>query len=149
MWVWQRQLRGCKEEMSGECYILLLNIYLQRKVSFDIQVPLKVSILAWRLLRDRLPTKAYLVSRGILSSEAHYYVFGCGAVESAQHLFLSCSIFGSLWALVTGGHKAVALLCNSSGWLAFGLCGTSETLDCSEGSKLISTYVGQDQDFFI
>ncbi|GAU10877.1 hypothetical protein TSUD_425420, partial [Trifolium subterraneum] len=32
------------------------------------QVPLKVSILAWRLLRDRLPTKANLISRGCLSS---------------------------------------------------------------------------------
>ncbi|PNX65088.1 cysteine-rich receptor-like protein kinase, partial [Trifolium pratense] len=31
------------------------------------QVPLKVSIFAWRLLRDRLPTKPNLVTRGILS----------------------------------------------------------------------------------
>ncbi|GAU44198.1 hypothetical protein TSUD_373340 [Trifolium subterraneum] len=53
------------------------------------QVPLKVSIFAWRLLRDRLPTKANLVTRGIISSEAHYCVSGCGVVESAQHLFLS------------------------------------------------------------
>ncbi|GAU10896.1 hypothetical protein TSUD_427040, partial [Trifolium subterraneum] len=49
------------------------------------QVPLKVSILAWRLLRDRLPTKANLISRGILPVEDHLCVFGCGAVESAQH----------------------------------------------------------------
>jgi hypothetical protein len=31
-------------------------------------VPLKVSIFAWRLLRDKLPTKANLVSRGIISA---------------------------------------------------------------------------------
>ncbi|XP_045802267.1 uncharacterized protein LOC123895832 [Trifolium pratense] len=65
------------------------------------QVPLKVSICAWRLLRDRLPTKANLVTRGILSTEAHLCVFGCREVESAQHLFLYCSSLGSLWSLVS------------------------------------------------
>ncbi|CAJ2673841.1 unnamed protein product [Trifolium pratense] len=63
-------------------------------------VPLKVSIFAWRLLRDRLPTKSNLVTRGILSSPAQLCVAGCGEVESAHHLFISCSFFGSLWALV-------------------------------------------------
>jgi hypothetical protein len=61
------------------------------------EVPLKVSIFAWRLLQDMLPTKSNLVARGILSSEAHYCVSGCGAIESAQHLFCSCSTFSSLW----------------------------------------------------
>ncbi|CAJ2644200.1 unnamed protein product [Trifolium pratense] len=65
------------------------------------QVPLKVSICAWRLLRDRLPTKANLVIRGILSTEAHLCVSGCGEVETVQHLFLYCSSFGSIWSLVS------------------------------------------------
>ncbi|CAJ2655494.1 unnamed protein product [Trifolium pratense] len=64
------------------------------------QVPLKVSILAWRLLRDRLPTKVNLVTRGVLSSTAHSCIFGCGEAESAHHLFISCSTVGSLWDLV-------------------------------------------------
>ncbi|CAJ2637850.1 unnamed protein product [Trifolium pratense] len=64
------------------------------------QVPLKVSIFAWRLLRDRLPTKVNLVTRGVLSSTAHSCVFGCEAAESAHHLFISCSTVGSLWDLV-------------------------------------------------
>ncbi|GAU10785.1 hypothetical protein TSUD_426140, partial [Trifolium subterraneum] len=55
------------------------------------QVPLKVSILAWRLLRDRLPTKVNLSYRGILPAGDSLCVSGCGAVESAQHVFLSCS----------------------------------------------------------
>jgi hypothetical protein len=61
---------------------------------------LKASIFAWRLLRDRLPTKTNLVARGIISLEAHVCVSSCGGIESAQHLFLSCITFGSLWALV-------------------------------------------------
>ncbi|MCI01485.1 heat-shock protein, partial [Trifolium medium] len=64
------------------------------------QVPLKVSIFAWRLLRDRLPTKSNLVVRGIISPEAHFCVSRCGGVETAQHLFLPCNTFGSLWSLV-------------------------------------------------
>jgi hypothetical protein len=53
------------------------------------QVPLKVSIFAWRLLRDRLPTKDNLLTRCIISSEAHFCVFGCGGIESTQHLLLT------------------------------------------------------------
>lgn len=64
------------------------------------QVPLKVSIFAWRLLRDRLPTKTNLVSHGILPPDLHFCASGCGGIETAQHLFLSCGVFGSLWPLV-------------------------------------------------
>ncbi|GAU24512.1 hypothetical protein TSUD_156240 [Trifolium subterraneum] len=98
------------------------------------QVPLKVSILAWRLLRDRLPNKANLVTRDILSPEAHFCVSGCGAVESDQHLFLSCSTFGQLWPLEALG--GVALLCNSYGLLAFGLYGMSEIPDVSVAQQI-------------
>ncbi|GAU18975.1 hypothetical protein TSUD_178920 [Trifolium subterraneum] len=65
------------------------------------QVPLKVSIIVWRLLRDRLPTKGNLTYRGVLPVGDSHCVSGCGAVESAQHVFLSCSTFGSLWSLVS------------------------------------------------
>jgi hypothetical protein len=64
------------------------------------QVPLKVSILAWHLLRDWLPTKTNLVARVILSLNLDQCVTCCGGAESAQHLFLSCGTFGSLWPLV-------------------------------------------------
>jgi hypothetical protein len=46
------------------------------------QVPLKVSIFSWRLLRDRLPTKANLVTRGIISPDLHLCVTRCGGVET-------------------------------------------------------------------
>jgi hypothetical protein len=60
-------------------------------------VPLKVSILDRRLLRNRLPTKSNLAVRGILGSDVHLCVSGCGEVETAQHLFVSCPIFRDLW----------------------------------------------------
>jgi hypothetical protein len=59
------------------------------------QVPLKVSIFPWRLVRDKLHTKVNLVSRGIITPKDHLCV-----AESAQHLFLSCKFFDYLWKSV-------------------------------------------------
>ncbi|GAU30517.1 hypothetical protein TSUD_18970 [Trifolium subterraneum] len=110
-WEWRRQLWAWEEELVRECQDLLSDFSLQAQ-SPDVwqwhpdtangySVPLKVSILAsWRLLRDRLPTRANLAARGIISPAAHFCVSGCGDVESAQHLFLFCSTFGSLWSSV-------------------------------------------------
>jgi hypothetical protein len=61
------------------------------------QVPLKVSIVAWRLLKDRLPTRNNLVRRGIVQVAGTMCVAGCGNEESAAHLFPHCGVFGSLW----------------------------------------------------
>jgi hypothetical protein len=47
-----------------------------------------------------LPTKSNLAIRGIIPPEVQFCVVGCGVVESAHHLFISCSIFGSLWTSV-------------------------------------------------
>ncbi|CAJ2656620.1 unnamed protein product [Trifolium pratense] len=103
-WQWQSDLddvytvRGAYQFLTSQDAVTLDTA---SGLIWHRQVPLKVSICAWRLLRDRLPTKANLVIRGILSAEDHQCVSGCGEVESAQHLFLSCSTFGALWSLVS------------------------------------------------
>ena len=60
-------------------------------------VPLKVSIFAWRLLWNRLPTRTNLVHRGILSGAVAGCLSGCGDIETSQHLFISCDFYGTLW----------------------------------------------------
>ena len=60
-------------------------------------VPLKVVLFAWRLFRDRLPTKMNLVRRGVISNEARLCTAGCGSEETSDHLFLHCNIYGSIW----------------------------------------------------
>jgi len=60
-------------------------------------VPLKVSILVWRLLRNRFPTKTNLAVRGMLAQDAQLCVSGCGEVESVQYLFVSYPIFNDIW----------------------------------------------------
>ncbi|GAU23620.1 hypothetical protein TSUD_386090 [Trifolium subterraneum] len=103
-WQWQPDLdsgytaRGAYQLLTDQD---VASLDVAASLIWHSQVPLKVSIFAWRLLRDRLPTKANLTTRGCLSSGLLHCVSGCGEVETAQHLFLSCSIFGSLWPLVS------------------------------------------------
>lgn len=60
-------------------------------------VPSKMSIFAWRLLRNRLPTKDNLPRRHVLQNDDIGCVGGCGSEESAGHLFFGCTTFGSVW----------------------------------------------------
>jgi hypothetical protein len=47
-----------------------------------------------------LPTKVNFAIRGIISPESQSCIAGCGGMESTQHLFMYCIIFGSLWPAV-------------------------------------------------
>jgi len=60
-------------------------------------VPLKVVFFAWRLFRDRLPTKDNLLRRGVINYDSRTCVAGCDLAESSSHLFLHCNILGSVW----------------------------------------------------
>ncbi|WJX36765.1 hypothetical protein P8452_24608 [Trifolium repens] len=64
------------------------------------QVLVKASMLALRLLRNRLPTRDNLVRHHIITPDFHFCVTGCGGVETVHHLFLSCPVFSSLWSLI-------------------------------------------------
>ncbi|GAU35286.1 hypothetical protein TSUD_274880 [Trifolium subterraneum] len=111
-------------------------------------VSLKVSIFAWRLLQDKLPTKANSITRGILPKADHLCVSGCGAVESAQHLFLSCSTFRSIWHLVSSwiGSSLVTAQTLSDHFVQFA---TTKPHIVQRLGKPFTSYVGQDQDFFL
>jgi len=63
-------------------------------------VPLKVVLCAWRLSRDRLPTKDNLLRRGVIDNDSRLCVSGCGFMEISSNLFLHCYHFGSVWCLI-------------------------------------------------
>jgi len=63
-------------------------------------VPLKVSIFAWRLFRNRLPTKDNLFRRGIVHYEDQMCAGGCGMQETKYHLLLNCGFFSQVWEMV-------------------------------------------------
>jgi hypothetical protein len=90
-WQWQPDLvRGYS--VCGAYQLLTSRQLVPQDAVADLiwhwQVPLKVTVFAWRLLRDRLPTKVNLANRGIISPEALACVSGCSGM------------FGSLWPMV-------------------------------------------------
>jgi hypothetical protein len=102
-WVWRYDPDGGYSVRGAYKTLTVLDDH-DTTVTSDLiwhqQVPLKVSVTAWRLLRNRLPTKDNLVRRHIILPDATLCVTGCGGVETAHHLFLSCPVFAPLWSLV-------------------------------------------------
>jgi len=64
------------------------------------EVPLKVLIFPWRLVRNRLPTKMNLFWRRIIPQDAQLCVTGFRLLESDDPFFLLCSVLGQVWHLV-------------------------------------------------
>jgi len=60
-------------------------------------VPLKVSIFAWRLFRNRVPTKDNLLHRRILTSDELGCTTNYGEQEDIDHLFVKCDFFCRIW----------------------------------------------------
>ncbi|GAU20483.1 hypothetical protein TSUD_130400 [Trifolium subterraneum] len=102
-WIWRTNIGGGYSVRDAYSRLTALAVGTTTGASDLIwhqQVPLKVSVLAWRLLRNRLPTKDNLVARNIIPPNANLCVGGCGEPETANHLFLSCPTFAPLWILV-------------------------------------------------
>ena len=77
-------------------------------------VPLKVVLFAWRLIRDRLPTKDNLLRRGVIHFDSRLCVAGCGTIETSYHLFLHCNFLVLFGTHFTGGL--------ASQWPTLSLC---------------------------
>ena len=67
------------------------------KTIWNNEVPLKVNLFSWLLLRNRLPTMDNLIRRRILHLNTQLCAGGCSKMEDVDHLFLSCNFFGKIW----------------------------------------------------
>jgi hypothetical protein len=99
-WVWRLDPSN-GYSVSGVCHLLTSQpVQTAEAVSNFIwhkQVPLKVSVFVWCLLRNRLLTKDNLFVRGVITHGNNNCVTGCGDIETVQHMFLSCPYFAALW----------------------------------------------------
>ncbi|CAJ2661771.1 unnamed protein product [Trifolium pratense] len=108
--------RRWNSESSGMFSIKSVHLFLQSRLELFItepglldalhklwknDIPSKVGVFGWRLLLDKLPTRAALASKGILSN---YHdlpcVFCFQAVEDINHLFFSCYKVLDVWRQV-------------------------------------------------
>jgi len=100
-WRWQLDpICGYSVKKSYR-YITNSEMTLDRTLANDVwlkQIPSKVSLLVWRLLRNRLPTKDNLLRRRVINGSALTCVVGCEAFETTLHLFLNCGVSSVLWA---------------------------------------------------
>ncbi|CAJ2677955.1 unnamed protein product [Trifolium pratense] len=93
------------------CYSLLLQysntVVLESNVLGAIQklwkndVPSKVNIFGWRLLLEKLPTRAALHHRGILNNpHDNSCIFCYMQMEDCSHLFFNCSFVKGVWETI-------------------------------------------------
>ena len=95
-WLWR--LESSNDFTVRSAYKVFVNqqntfIEVSPKVLWHKDIPLKVVLFAWRLFRDRLPTKDNLIRRRIIGHGDSLCVGGCGLMGTSPHLFLHCQFF--------------------------------------------------------
>lgn len=106
-------------------------------------VPLKISLIVWRLLHNRVPTSDNLLQRGLLQNQRQLWVGGCGSNEDIDHLFLHCNSFGTIWSLISHriGYDTVNQTHISKHVLQFGHLGGISKHHCSTMNLLWLAFV--------
>ena len=99
-WIWKLDRSGYYSTQSG--YNLLWGEQSGADQNSDfadiwkLKIPAKSAVFAWRLIRDRLPTKLNLSRRQVMVNDLMCPF--CGRVEEeAAHLFFNCNNILPLW----------------------------------------------------
>ena len=99
-WIWKEDASGVYT--VGNVYKMLMRDHIDENqdgvfnVLWKVKIPCKASIFAWRLIRDRLPTKVNLRRRNVEINDPTC-PFCKNKEEDATHFFFSCSKFLRLW----------------------------------------------------
>jgi hypothetical protein len=114
MWIWSKNSYSVKE-----AYKLLLAEYetedsRDQLIAWNELVPLKVSVLVWKLLQNKIPTKDNLVKRGILSESQTSCSFGRGKEETVSHVFFECTTVTEVWQEILRWLKINSALHNTT-----------------------------------
>jgi len=100
MWSWLLDPTHGYSVRDAYRFITNFGDQVDRSIVDDVwhrNIPAKVSLFLWRLLRDRLPVRANLLMRNILSAEDSFCAVGCEVLETSRHLFLECDTSTNLW----------------------------------------------------
>ncbi|PNY05892.1 ribonuclease H [Trifolium pratense] len=105
-WKWKPDNSGMFSVKSA--YSLLQNGRTVREINTNMitslqqlwknDIPSKVGVFGWRLLLEKLPTRAALASRGILTNPHDLpRVFCFTEIEDCMHLFFNCKLMQQVW----------------------------------------------------
>lgn len=75
---------------------------------WQCDIPSKVSLFAWRLLQNKLPTRVLLASRGVIDANLGVTCVLCSRdVEMSSHLFFTCGFAYKVWMAINLWSGAV------------------------------------------
>ncbi|CAI8612012.1 unnamed protein product [Vicia faba] len=83
-------------------------------VAWSSLIPSKVSVLAWRVWQNKIPTRDNLVKRGILVESQNPCPFGCCSEESVAHTFFECPLAWTAWSEVLRWLSFSSVIHNSA-----------------------------------
>jgi hypothetical protein len=95
-----------------------------QEVIWNKIAPLKVSLFAWRLLKNKLPSKDNLLHRGMNQLDSVLCVGDCGVVETSDHLFFGCKLATPLWCNIMLWLGISCPVSNSANEHAMQFCNT-------------------------
>jgi len=99
-WLWGADPKGIFSTNSAYLYIKADHLHEDQCLGFhhlwNIKIPPRALVFAWRLLWDRLPTKDNLIRRHV-TIENDLCPFCQSKAESASHLFFLCHKVMPLW----------------------------------------------------
>ncbi|XP_058742394.1 uncharacterized protein LOC131614872 [Vicia villosa] len=67
------------------------------KVMWELNLPPKIKVFAWRFFTDRLPTRDQLLKRGVANVLCPNCVLCGSSLESSSHLFFNCQEVKAIW----------------------------------------------------
>ncbi|XP_058721842.1 uncharacterized protein LOC131593378 [Vicia villosa] len=67
------------------------------KVLWDLKLPPKIKIFAWKVFIDRIPTRDQLLNRGVVNVTCPDCVMCGSCLESSSHLFFNCQEVKGIW----------------------------------------------------
>lgn len=82
---------------------------------WDLNIPLKVKVFSWQLIRNRLRTKD-----NVFSNDPNFNplcAFCNSVVESTDHLFGNCSFASNVWSQSFSDHSALSFSNGFINWL--------------------------------
>lgn len=93
-WIWAKNVY-----MIKEVYVMILD----GSLNYDNKdkelanvwsriVPLKLSVLVWRLWKNKISAIDNLIKIGIIEESKIYFLFGCGKEKIVTHIFFECLI---------------------------------------------------------
>jgi len=96
-WEWSRNSYSVKEAYTSIVDGVSINFAGELATVWSHLIPLKVSVLMWRMLQNRILTKDNLARRDVLNGGDISCSFGCGEEENVSHVFFECRIAAELW----------------------------------------------------